>query len=59
MVKLRRIRWVEHVAHMGHEKYMHYYSGKAEGKRLVERPRRRYEENIKMDLKETGWEGVD
>jgi len=33
--------------------------GKPEGKRPLGRPRRRWEDNIRMDLKELGWEGVD
>jgi hypothetical protein len=33
--------------------------GKAEGRRLLERPRRRWEDNIKMDLQEVGRGGVD
>jgi hypothetical protein len=33
--------------------------GKPEGKRLLERPRRRWVDNIKMGLLEIGWEGVD
>jgi hypothetical protein len=33
--------------------------GKSEGKRPVGRPKRRWEENIKMDLREKGWGGVD
>jgi hypothetical protein len=33
--------------------------GKPEGKRPLERPRRRWEDNIRMDLRKTGWEGVD
>jgi hypothetical protein len=33
--------------------------GKLEGKRPFGRPRRRWEDNIRMDLKEIGWEGVD
>ena len=33
--------------------------GKPEGKRPLERPRRRWENNIKMDLQEVGSEGVD
>ena len=33
--------------------------GKAEGKTPVERPRHRWEDNIKMDLHEMGWEGRD
>jgi hypothetical protein len=32
---------------------------KPEGKRPLGRPRRRYEDNIRMDLREIGWEGVD
>jgi hypothetical protein len=33
--------------------------GKPEGKRPFRRPRHRWEDNIRMDLKEIGWEGVD
>jgi hypothetical protein len=33
--------------------------GKPEGKRPLERPRRRCEDNIKMDLREIGWGGMD
>jgi hypothetical protein len=33
--------------------------GKPEGKRLLGRPRRRWEENIKMDLRDIGWVGMD
>jgi hypothetical protein len=33
--------------------------GKPEGKRLLGRPRHRWVNNIKMDLREIGWEGVD
>jgi hypothetical protein len=32
--------------------------GKPEGRRPLERPRRRWEDNIKMDLREVGWGGV-
>jgi hypothetical protein len=32
---------------------------KPEEKRPLERPRRRLEDNIKMDLRETGWDGID
>jgi hypothetical protein len=31
--------------------------GKSEGRRPLGRPRRRWEDNIKMDLREVGWEG--
>jgi hypothetical protein len=33
--------------------------GKSEGKRLLGRPRRRWVDNIKMDLGEIGWDGMD
>jgi hypothetical protein len=33
--------------------------GKPEGKRPLERPRRRWVDNIKMDLREIGWDSVD
>jgi hypothetical protein len=33
--------------------------GKPEGRRPLGRPRRRWEDNIKMDLREVGWGGVD
>jgi hypothetical protein len=35
------------------------FVGKPEGKRLLRRPRRRWDENIKMELKKMGWEVVD
>jgi hypothetical protein len=31
--------------------------GKPEGRRPLERPRRRWEDNIRVDLREVGWEG--
>jgi hypothetical protein len=33
--------------------------GRPEGRRPIERPRRRWEDNIKMDLQEVGWGGMD
>jgi hypothetical protein len=33
--------------------------GRPEGKRLRGRPRRKWEDNIKMDLQEVGWGGMD
>jgi hypothetical protein len=57
MMKSRR---VGHVARMG-EKTNAYriLMRKAEGKRPLERPRRRWMDNIKMDFRELGWDGVD
>jgi hypothetical protein len=52
MIKSRRMRWAGHVAQMG-EKINAYriLMGKSEGKRPLGRPRRRWVDNIKMDLK--------
>jgi hypothetical protein len=33
--------------------------GKPEGRRPLETPKRRWEDNIKMDLREVGWGGMD
>src|SRR5215469_4241886 len=58
VVKSRRIRWAGHVARMGEGRDVHrVLVGKPEGKRPLGRPRRRWEDNIKMDLKEVGWGG--
>jgi hypothetical protein len=50
------MRWAEHVARMGEDRGVHgVLVGKPEGKRPLRRPRRRWEDNIKMDLQEVGW----
>ena len=50
-VKSRRMRWEGHVARMGEGRGVHrVLVGKPEGKRPLGRPRRRWEDNIKMDL---------
>jgi hypothetical protein len=55
VVKLRRIRWAGHVARMGEVRSGHrVLVGKPEGKRPLGRPRRSWEDNIKMDLQEVG-----
>jgi hypothetical protein len=55
VVKSRRMRWVGHVARMGEGTDVHrVLVGKSEGKRPLGRPRRRWEDNIKMDLQEVG-----
>ena len=60
VVKSRRIRWAEHVARMGEERDVHrVLVGKPEGKRPLRRPRRRREDNIKMDLQDMGGAGGD
>ena len=55
VVKSRRMRWAGHVARMGEDGVVHsVLVGKPEGKRSLRRPRRRWEDNIKMDLQEVG-----
>jgi hypothetical protein len=47
--------WAGHVARMGEDRGMHrLLVGKSEGKRPLGRPRRRWEDNIKMDLQGVG-----
>ena len=51
VIKSRRMRWAGHVARMGEGRGMYrVLVGKSEGKRPLGRPRRRWEDNIKMDL---------
>ena len=55
VVKSRRMRLVGHVARMGEGRGVHrVLVGKPEGKRPLGRPRRRWEDNIKLDLQEVG-----
>ena len=55
VIKSRRLRWAGHVARMEEERGVHkVLVGKPEGKRPLGRPRRRWEDNIKMDLEEVG-----
>jgi hypothetical protein len=60
-IKSRRTRWAGHVARMGEGRNLHrVLVGKPEGKRPLGRPRRRWEDGIKVDLEEIGWGcGVD
>ena len=49
-LKSRRLRWAGHLAHMEQSRNEHrVLVGKPEGKRPLGRPRRRWEDNIKMD----------
>ena len=55
VIKSRRMRWVGHVARMGEERGVYrVLLGKSEGRRPLGRPRRRWVDNIKMDLQEVG-----
>jgi len=61
VIKSRRLRWAGHVARMGERRGVYrVLGGRPEGKRLLGRNRRRWEDNIKMDLQEVGcgvWTG--
>jgi len=58
VVKSRRMRWAGHVARMGDGRGVHrILVEKPEGKRPLGRPRRRWEDNIKMELREVGGGG--
>jgi hypothetical protein len=60
VMKSRRLRWAGHVARMGERRgACRALVGKPEEKRPLGRPRRRLEDNIKMDLREVGWGGID
>jgi len=60
VIKSRRMRGAGHVARMGDRRNVYkVLVGKPEGKRPLGRPRRRQEDNIKMDLQEVGYGGVE
>jgi hypothetical protein len=60
VIKSRRMRWAGHVARMGQGRGVHRISvGRPECKRPLGRPRRRWEDNIKMDLREIGIDGAN
>jgi hypothetical protein len=54
------MRWAGHVARVGEGRNLYrVFLGKPEGERPLGRPRRRWEDGIKMDLEEIGWGGVE
>jgi hypothetical protein len=59
-IKSRRMRWAGHVARMGEERNVYrVLMGMPKGKRPLGRPRRRWKDGIRMDLREIGWWSVD
>jgi hypothetical protein len=52
------MRWARHVAHID-EKCIQNFHWKTLRKEALRRARCRWEDNIRMDLREVGWEGVD
>ena len=60
VIKSRRMRWAGHVARMGEETGVYrVLVGKPEGRRPLGRPRRRWVDNIRMDLQEVGYGYMD
>jgi hypothetical protein len=60
VIKSRRLRWVEHVASMGEGRGIYrVLFGMPECKTPLERPMRKWEDNIKMDLREIGIDGAN
>jgi hypothetical protein len=60
VTKSRRMRWTGHVARMGEGRCVYrVLVGRPEGKRQLGRPRRRWEDNIKMGLGEIGIDGAN
>jgi hypothetical protein len=59
-VKSRHMRWAGHVARFGKDRKVYkVLVGKPEGKRSLGRPKRRWEDGIRMDLSEIGLGYVD
>jgi hypothetical protein len=60
IIKSRRMRWAGYVARMGEKRNAYtLLVGKPEGKGPLGRPRRRWVDNIRMDLGEVGWGDMD
>jgi hypothetical protein len=60
VIKSRRMRWAGHLARTGEGRGVYrVLVGRLEGKRPLGRPRRRWEDNIKMDLREIGIDRVN
>jgi hypothetical protein len=60
VITSRRMRWAGHVARMGVRRgFYRVLVGRPEGKRPLGRPRRRREDNIKLDLREIGIDGAN
>jgi hypothetical protein len=60
MIKIRRMIWAGHVAQMAEKRNAYrILVGKPERKKPLGRPRHRWVDNIMIDLREIGWDGVD
>jgi hypothetical protein len=60
MIRSRRISWVQNVARMGEKRNAYkIFVGKSQVKRSLARPRRRWVNNIKMNIRGIGWDAMD
>jgi hypothetical protein len=60
VIKSRKMRWAGHVARMGQGRGAYWVLvGRPQGKRTLGRPRRKWVDNIKMDLRETVIDGAN
>jgi hypothetical protein len=59
MIKSRRMRWAGHVARIEKRNVYRILVGEPEGKRPLGRPRSRWVDNTKVDLREIGWDVMD
>jgi hypothetical protein len=60
IIKSRKMGWAGHVTRMGTDPNAYrILVGKPEGKRPLGKSRRRWVDNIKMDLREIGWDDMD
>jgi hypothetical protein len=60
MIKSRRMRWAGHVARMGEKRNAYrVLVGNPKEKGPLGKPRRSWVDNIKRDLREIGWDGMD
>jgi hypothetical protein len=59
MINLRRMRWAGHVARMGRRGMHVGFWWETRRKETTRKARRRWKVNIKMDLREIGWGGMD
>jgi hypothetical protein len=59
IIRSRRMRWTGQVECMGEIRYVQILFGKPEGKRPLGRHRSRWENSIRTDHREIGWEDMD
>jgi hypothetical protein len=60
VIKSRRVKWAGHVSRVGYKRGAYrILVGRPDGKRPLEKPRRRWENNTKVDLQKVEWGGIE